>query len=112
MILCQKDGWVTVISKQINALASIRIAMALANVWVKSEFCTASLFQMHGLTVKNSVAPAVTRVILAKYVYNFDMELTEPQKGLTDGSTVRLVWSHTPLMVRIRPAAPLHAHRA
>lgn len=55
-----------------------------------------------------SVAPAVTRVILARYIYNFDMELVRPDKELTDGSTVRLVWSHSPLMVRIRPAVPLY----
>lgn len=106
---CQKDGWETLHSKQTKGLVSTHIATAHENVSGKSKFYTASVSQRNGLTMSNSVAPAVTRVILARYVYNFDMELVSPEKGLTDGSTVRLVWSHAPLMVRIRPAAPLHA---
>ncbi|APA13793.1 hypothetical protein sscle_11g085630 [Sclerotinia sclerotiorum 1980 UF-70] len=51
-----------------------------------------------------NVAHAVTRVILARYIYNFDMELADPNESLTDGARVRLVWSHKPLMMKIRLA--------
>lgn len=52
--------------------------------------------------IYDSVAHAVTRVILARYVYNFDMELVDPEESLTDDARVRLVWSHKPLMVKVR----------
>ncbi|EDO00580.1 hypothetical protein SS1G_14450 [Sclerotinia sclerotiorum 1980 UF-70] len=35
-----------------------------------------------------NVAHAVTRVILARYIYNFDMELADPNESLTDGARV------------------------
>lgn len=33
------------------------------------------------------------------------MELANPEESLIEGSRVRLVWSHKPLMVKIRSAA-------
>ncbi|KAF5873344.1 putative cytochrome p450 protein [Botrytis fragariae] len=49
-----------------------------------------------------NVAHAVTRVLMARYIYNFDFELADPEDGLTDGARVRLVWSHKPLLLKIR----------
>lgn len=51
----------------------------------------------------SSVAHAETRIILSRFVYNFDMELVSPEKALTDGARVRFVWTHQPLMVTIKP---------
>ncbi|CAN8101611.1 unnamed protein product [Discula destructiva] len=51
-----------------------------------------------------NVANGETRIILSRFVYNFDMELESPDLPLTHGAGVRLVWTHTPLMVRVKSA--------
>lgn len=51
-----------------------------------------------------NLAHAEVRVILAKMVFNFDMELVDPEEDWMADREVRLIMAKKDLMVRIKPA--------
>ena len=55
------------------------------------------------ITFGSSMAYYEMRLILAKVVYHFDLELCPESEGWAD-QEVYLIWEKTPLMVNVRVA--------
>ncbi len=64
-----------------------------------------SLFQVYNTTDTNHVrmAYAEMRMTMAKMIFNFDMELAEPDNDWWNKQGTYLVWEKMPLMVILRP---------
>lgn len=61
------------------------------------------LFALLLLTYVSSLAYAEMRLILARVIVNFDMEIAEDSKGWMERQRIYLFWQKGPLNVRLTP---------
>jgi cytochrome P450 len=52
---------------------------------------------------KNSLAYAEMRLIVAKVLFNFDLELVDTTQDWLEGQKVFTLWQKSSLMVQVRP---------
>ena len=102
----QRDSWV------IPNLSLTRDTPFSLSVWDHGIALAASMFSVAIcsqvdwglLTTLNSLAYAEMRLILARMIWNFDMELAPESQGWTDQLSF-VVWDKPPLKVKLTPAA-------
>lgn len=76
----------------------------LVTVSVKSEFLRfTTIFAVSISLTRTSLAYAEMRLILAKLVWNFDLELDPRSKNWLEKNVLRFMWDKPELYVRLIP---------
>jgi cytochrome P450 len=55
------------------------------------------------LTISKSLAYAEMRLIIARLLWNFDLELEEKSRRWIDGMKMFTLWEKPPLFVKLKP---------
>lgn len=76
---------------------------APVTVWAKGAFILNCLLLVYCLANLYSLAYVEMRLILARMVWNFDMELQEDSRRWNEGQKVFLTWVKDSLNVRLVP---------
>lgn len=85
-----------------------RSVSVLGIVLDASKFSTCHLYSVFAhIYLFFSLAYVEMRIILARMVFNFDMELDQPEKDWMD-QRIFFLWDKPELMIKLKPRAHFH----
>ena len=99
--LSQSGIWMTLVLRMTVKLQCNRSVSVLGTVLDESKFSPYLLSLLFAHVNFTSLAYVEMRIILARMVFNFDMELDQPEKDWADQECY-VLWNKPKLMIRLK----------